>query len=505
MGILFDLEKQFDESVSRRLEFENGQIGGWFIMIGCVIYFSIIRTKLDDKDNVFEFGFISFNYFLKISFKFGIYFSIGFILLLTTGIISLVTGKNYIKKIFKKINCKLYEKKRFHFIIIISIIDIVNSYILNRLVSKFTIVDLITDYFTEPIYLLYVFLFYYLFKHYNFRIKPILSSFVFFIIGMVLMIFGLVKYYCYSTKINDETKCESGINNYFRNYHYSIIIAVLVIPFLFFLRMLLSASYMEYTNTYALFYTFQIYFFEFILSLLIYLISNKVIYKDDTYSGNYIFWLVYAIVTDLYELIIYFILRKSNLFIVFMVLVFNKLGFHFSLISNKGTYLYFFAAPIIFNIVGIITLSFQADLKYLHAFQSPINPLYIKKKIRINSDIILEDNESDISNNDKEGNNMTESNDNTISTLLDNKETKYINKIEKLENENDRLKNENDILKTENNELKNKNQNLNIKIGTLKVKIENLEELNEKLSEKIAILKDKSNLNIDDLNELDNI
>ena len=465
MGILFDLEKQFDESVSRRLEFENGQIGGWFIMIGCVIYFSIIRTKLDDKDNVFEFGFISFNYFLKISFKFGIYFSIGFILLLTTGIISLVTGKNYIKKIFKKINCKLYEKKRFHFIIIISIIDIVNSYILNRLVSKFTIVDLITDYFTEPIYLLYVFLFYYLFKHYNFRIKPILSSFVFFIIGMVLMIFGLVKYYCYSTKINDETKCESGINNYFRNYHYSIIIAVLVIPFLFFLRMLLSASYMEYTNTYALFYTFQIY----------------------------------------YELIIYFILRKSNLFIVFMVLVFNKLGFHFSLISNKGTYLYFFAAPIIFNIVGIITLSFQADLKYLHAFQSPINPLYIKKKIRINSDIILEDNESDISNNDKEGNNMTESNDNTISTLLDNKETKYINKIEKLENENDRLKNENDILKTENNELKNKNQNLNIKIGTLKVKIENLEELNEKLSEKIAILKDKSNLNIDDLNELDNI
>ena len=165
---------------------------------------------LINNEGVYDFGFISCNYLFKNIFKFAIYGVAAFVLLISSWFISLITGKNYINRVFDSINFKIFQKKLYYIIVFISIIDTLIYYLLYRLVSKHAIVDLITDYFTEPIFLLYMILYYYKFKNAKFKTRQIISSFIFFSIGIILMIIGLSKYYC------KNYDCQNGPHNYFR-------------------------------------------------------------------------------------------------------------------------------------------------------------------------------------------------------------------------------------------------------------------------------------------------
>ena len=377
--------------------------------------------------------------------------------------------------------------------------------------SKHAVVDLVTDYFTEPIFLLYMILYYYKFKNAKFKIRQIISSFIFFSIGIILMIIGLSKYY----SINYDYQNSS--HNYFRYVIISIIIAVFIIPFFYFLRILLAAFYMESTDANALVLNFHIYFIECIISLIIFCINNKIINKKE-YPITYIFWAAHAAFTDLYELILFILLRMTNIFIIFMILVFRKVVFHFSYLYSDGKYLLFLTATIICNILGLITFSCQSDEGTIKILNLSLKPLFSYEENIIDPDKFKIDNEYDKNFEGKEKENLltdntitSYGNDNNNSTPLGDDKERNIEEIEQLKNENNILKNENNKLKlennklkSENNELKAKNQNQHVKIGTLQVKIQNLEELNEKLSEKIAILKDKTNSNNDELEELNN-
>ena len=316
--------------------------------------FFVMSNIIMKKEIVYDFGFISCNYLFKNIFKFAIYGVATFVLLISSGFISLITGKNYINRVFDYINCKIIQKKLYYIIVFISIIDTLIYYLLYRLVSKHAVVDLVTDYFTEPIFLLYMILYYYKFKNAKFKIRQIISSFIFFSIGIILMIIGLSKYY----SINYDYQNSS--HNYFRYVIISIIIAVFIIPFFYFLRILLAAFYMESTDANALVLNFHIYFIECIISLIIFCINNKIINKKE-YPITYIFWAAHAAFTDLYELIIFVLLRMTNIFIIFMILVFRKVVFHFSYLYSDGKYLLFLTATIICNILGLITFSCQSS------------------------------------------------------------------------------------------------------------------------------------------------
>ena len=107
---------------------------------------------MDNKKDIYEFGFISYNYLFKNTFKIAIYVVVPFILLIFSGFISIISRNNYIKRIFNSLNFKIFQKKYYYIIIFISLIDTLNFYLLNRLVSNYAIVDLITDYFTNQFF-----------------------------------------------------------------------------------------------------------------------------------------------------------------------------------------------------------------------------------------------------------------------------------------------------------------------------------------------------------------
>ena len=253
---------------------------------------------------------------------------------------------------------------------------------------------------------------------------------------------------------------------------------------------------MKSTEGNALVLNFHIYFIECILSIIIFYISNKLIYKK-TYSSNYIYWIVYAVVIDIYELIIFVLLRMSNIFVIFMILVFRKVDFHSSMAFAKGVYFLFLIAPIIFSILGLITFSCQSDKDTVKILNLSLKPLFSYEDNIVESDNFIIGNEhvKNFENKEKESlltdNIITsDGNDNNNCTPSGDGKERLIEEIEE-------LKNENNELKSEINKLKTKIQNQNVKIVTFQVKIQNLEELNEKLSEKIAILKVKTNSNDD--------
>jgi hypothetical protein len=67
------------------------------------------------------------------------------------------------------------------------------------------------------------------------------------------MIFGLINYFCITEKrgnyyCKDEENENKGYINYFIHSYISIIIAILLMPFLYFLRIFFSKKYMEATN-----------------------------------------------------------------------------------------------------------------------------------------------------------------------------------------------------------------------------------------------------------------
>ena len=160
--------------------------------------------------------------------------------------ISLITGKNYFKPSLKYLfKHKFFSVKYFNYILLISFIDILIYLVIYSLITPYSTVYSITQFFTEAIYLLIIIIYYKIYTKAHFYLKQILISYFFFISGIVLMAFGLSKYYCKTKIVLEEdvvskiTKyyCIEGKNNYFYNYHYSILISIFVLPFLFFIKM----------------------------------------------------------------------------------------------------------------------------------------------------------------------------------------------------------------------------------------------------------------------------
>ena len=132
--------------------------------------------------------------------------------------------------------------KYLYYLLFIAIIDLLVYLVFNRLISIYTRYFVITEYFTSPIYLLYLILYYYIFKKVNFSLKQIIISYMFFLIGIFFMIYGLINYFCI-TEIRgnsnfteyyckDEEKENKGYINYFIHSYISIIIAILLMPIL---------------------------------------------------------------------------------------------------------------------------------------------------------------------------------------------------------------------------------------------------------------------------------
>ena len=97
-----------------------------------------------------EFGQRVTFLFGKITFQFLIILALPVLALLVFVLGSLMCGKN----LFKKCKFKIFAIKYYYYVFIISLIDIISYLILYKLVSLYSTVFLITDFFTEPIYLL---------------------------------------------------------------------------------------------------------------------------------------------------------------------------------------------------------------------------------------------------------------------------------------------------------------------------------------------------------------
>ena len=254
MGILLNINGHFEEVSKVKIMLPLLCI----LIIGCIVCLLFFSSFIDNKNNEYNNGYIIHRLFLKIATQSGINTVIIFVLI--------VAKKNFAKQIL--------IKKYLHYLLFIAIIDSLVYLVFNRLITIYTRAFVITEYFTSPIYLLYLILYYYIFKKVTFSFKQIIISYMFFLIGIIFMIFGLINYFCI-TKIRansdyteyyckDEEKENKGYINYFIHSYISIIIAILLMPFLYFLRMFFSKKYMEATNNNVLIFNFKIYFFDFL-------------------------------------------------------------------------------------------------------------------------------------------------------------------------------------------------------------------------------------------------
>jgi len=261
----------------------------FIIIVGSVVGLLFFGNSIFIYSKEKDFGYKISALFLKNSFKFGIYAVILIILLIVSCSNSLFSEKKNKIDLFKGFH-NIFKFNYFFNIILISLIDIIYYLLFFHLVTFFSNSYLITNYFTEPVYLLYIIIYYKKFKKVNFKPHQIICPFILFGIGVISMIIGLVKFYCAEKNYIDSDNYGKYIIisnlycfNYFRNYHISIFIAIFIIPFIFFVRMILSKKYMDITGCNAYVINLQIYFVKFILSLIIYLIS-KLIYKQNYYN-----------------------------------------------------------------------------------------------------------------------------------------------------------------------------------------------------------------------------
>ena len=486
-----------------------------------MIFGTIINDITPDNDNDNDLKYKSTALFVKNSFQFGIYLGIGLISYLFNISVSLLFGKNYDKDICSRL-IKNIKKCKFHYLILISLIDILYYLIFFQLITPYSKSYLVTDYFNEAIYLLYLILYYTIFKKANFQKIQTAITFVFFIIGLILMIIGLSLFHCHVGKIESYYSCIDGINNFFAYKYLSIIIAIFISPLLFFIKIFYIKKYMDINNTNALSINIKIYFIKFILSLIIYLIINNAIYGRYNFDDDmYLYWGLYALFNDIYELLLFTILRATNLFFIFVILVFRKIHYNliiifvvFVIMGKLGFDDVFLIGPLIGNIFGLISFSCVKDSNLLEIFNEP---LYEEEKNEINSRYLINENNENKITDGKNENTIPNSNktinyDNEKYTLNNstvkgeylNEETPDgkdnmtycdsfdINEKNKIIEENENLKKEINQLKSENNELKAQNKSHNIRISTLQIKIQSLEDTIEKLSEKIAILNEKN-------------
>ena len=471
-----------------------------FASLACntlILVFSGLTTlrtpKTNFKNNVtFLFG--------KLSFQFGIIFSLVFLAILISSLASLISGRNIIKYLF---NMKLFSFKYFYYILLIAFIDILVYLFIYRLITPYSTVYSLTEFFTEPIYLCYLILYYKIYKKANFYLKQIAISYTFFIIGIISMVIGLSKYYCETIiKMSDsfgfdltfnKYYCKEETNNYFYNNYLSIIISIFIIPFLFFSKMFLAKRYMEITDINHFILMFKNYCIEFIIStIFLLIIAKKELYKD-IFPFNLTYLGIYSAASDIQEFIFLFFLKKTSLFYIFILLVFRKLDFHLLAGFNAfSEYFLFLIVPILANILGLITFSFHGDSE----LEKIINdPLITKNKNESfedsqNQELTKMDNEDNSPLNQNNNFNNIINNENYADDLNKGDAPPLIvNEIESINNQGDYQN-----LKIENLNLKSEIKSLNLKIKSLQIKNQTLEDTNEKLTNKIAMLCEKYNI-----------
>ena len=447
--------------------------------------------------------------FANLSFKFGIIFSLVFLVILITILISVISGKNIINHYWLKV--KFINIKYFHYILIISMIDIFLYLIIYKLITPYSTAYSITEFFTEPVYLSYLILYYKMKKNVHFNLKQIITSYSFFIVGIILMIIGLSIYYCESIVITHEFfgfnlsfnkyYCKGGTSNYFYNNHYSIIISIFIIPFLFFAKMFLAKKYMEKTEFNAFIVMFKNYFTEFIISVIILLIATKGKFGDDDFPFNKAYIGVYSLGSDFQELLFLFYLQKTNLYFIFILLVFRKLHFHLLAGFNaKANYFLFLIPPIITNILGFIAFTYQKDSEseiMIYATSLETKLINETNDYLENQEITKTDDGENLLLNKIESNNISANDIKKDDNITDdfNKEggapPLLVNQMENFDNREKYRDLEIERLKSE-------NKSLNLKIKSLQIKNKTLEETNEKLTNKIAMLCEKYNINEDD-------
>ena len=257
MGILLNINGHFEEAskVKKMLPLLC------ILFLGCIVCLLFLSSSIDNKTIKYNNGNITHRLFLKKATQSGINAFIVFILI--------IAKKNLANQIF--------TKKYLHYLLFIAIIDSLVYLFLNRLITIYTRTFVITEYFISPIYLIYLILYYFIFKKVTFSLKQIIISYMFFLIGIIFTIFGLINYFCITEMrgnshytenyCKDEEKENKGYINYFIHSYISIIIAILLMPFLYFLRMFFSKKYMEATNNNVLIFNCKIYFFEFFIYL----------------------------------------------------------------------------------------------------------------------------------------------------------------------------------------------------------------------------------------------
>ena len=101
------------------------------------------------------------------------------------------------------------------------------------------------------------------------------------------------------------------------------------------------------------------------------------------------FWVINSLPSGLYEIFMFIILKATNLFFIFYILVFRSLIFHIYKVWNAEDYLYYLIVPLIFNIIGVFAFSYFSDDNLLNAFKSP---LIEENENKINSDLLNENN-----------------------------------------------------------------------------------------------------------------
>ena len=437
--------------------------------------------------------------------QFGVIFSIFLSGTLIISFISLISGKNCFNSLLKYLRkYKFFSVKYFNSFLLISLIDILIYLVIYRLITPYSTIYSITEYFTEAIYLLILIIYYKIFEKAHFYLKQILISYVFFTSGIFLMIFGLSKYFCKSKYVKKEAYgykiikyyCIEGTNNYFYNYHYSILISIIVLPFLFFIKMFMAKKYMEVTEINAFILTVKKYFMQLIISSIIFLIVEKGKINKQNFPFNLAYSILYYLASESEEFLFLIYLQKTSLFYIFILLVFRKLDFHLLAgFNGKGNYFLFLIGPILTNILGLITFSYQGNRQLNNIINGPL----IKKKANEINDDLLNQKVTKINN---EPDSFYSKNVSDLNDVIKDKNS--INNFDK-EGDTPSFVENNKEKKDELQEYKNKILNLesqinflNIKVRTLQVKNQNLEDTNEKLSEKIAILCEKYNINEDE-------
>ena len=475
----------------------------WFILMPVVCFGALacntlilvfsglttLRTpKTNFKNNVtFLFG--------KLSFQFGIIFSLVFLAILISSLASIISGRNIIKYLFK---IKIFALKFFYYILLIAFIDILVYLFIYRLITPYSTVYSLTEFFTEPIYLLYLILYYKIYKKAHFYLKQIAISYSFFIIGIISMVIGLSKYYCetileihhffgFNLGFN-KYYCKEETSNYFYNNNLSIIISIFIIPFLFFSKMFLAKRYMEITNIHPFILMFKNYCIEFIISTIFLLIIPKKESYKDIFPFNLTYVGIYSAASDIQELLFLFFLKNTSLFYIFILLVFRKLDFHLLAGFNAFShYFLFLIVPILTNIFGLITFSFHGDSELEIIINGPL----IIQNINVPFEDLENQTITKMENEDNAPLNNIINNEFYADDL--NKEGAPPLIVNEIENNNNKGDYQN--LKIENLNLISENKSLNLKIKSLQIKNQTLEEINEKLTNKIAMLCEKYNIN----------